>query len=1254
MPSSPKQSDVSSLTENQSIRDGDETRQEKYLLSSDLSTPITNDQIASTLPNVLCTPFTLRSIPLEIISIGTIMSCSHPCATVEKFWRKFKGEYQHPYPIGFKAILRLKRKKHIKTLEGNKSFTLDPIAELIQFQMEVVKGEVGPEFVVTDISSSSRVGSKFSGTSCSQPFKDAFKIYQPVKNGDVDIVEYTYMGISDINDLTGLKAFGFCDIFFQKALNTIARNNDSNLPTKIKFFAGISKARWKSILEREREKLLKEIHQIESKIESAKSTVTKSTRTRTIKRKRKKIVKNYEEDEDENSEVSCTDDSERGGVADSESSQISPKPSERHGVIVPLKKLKMDHSLEDIPSLTPIRAQPSPTMSDTDTVRSMAHDDLELLMPRPITVKASQDSSVAEDSEIEDTTLTRASLVNMAQSPIVDKITVSPCKKKEAPSPAKTTIPIIDSTSIDVTKEPTSPKTTEGQPSNPTTPPNPSTTAKEVINDHIVPEMIPENTEEKNDEITANEKEDQIMKDTPLVVVSTLNDNCRVDPSPFTVQESIVENKEVQAESKQVDKIIAQEDKDEDLLDSPIGSPLTVPKTTTTALFAPTMDINFSDDFDATPPLTSQEKPNEPIQKDLQIPEMLDDDDTPTPQDLSPIQKMFETTHANEATKGDNNYMMEEEEIPGTPTPTDIKPIIEQTIVFDPNMNESSDDDQGPASTPPNNTSRILSYTTPKSDHVENDDTDDDLDIDDKIELSPCKLSPSKRNNPFMQVNYDSEEESPRTPSPKPLGVDLMTSPILNPGGVTSPVMFHSNNKKSTVEIEPTVAIDFDNSLLMDESDEEMEGSSPTLGPPSTSPKPSPLPPPPVCTPPTNERAPSTPVLSTPPRSQPLLSQNSLPLHPIEKINRQHPLKPYNRIRVSSPVINMLFSPSGEPKIAICTKNEVSVRELTGSEWIQTEQYDLYEEKEEFYYVKFSPDSEILIIAGSSFEPSITMTMSLLDDGEGDQLNNQEGITTYHVKFYEIDGQSISNKLSKKPVLSLDDVRAPIKTMEIFENILIVTSTNGDILKYTLSSDFRNRSKVTTMDPLPGKETINSIEFVSEVKNLVIGTSASYLGIWKVNEGKLVQTLPLTPYAMIKSTVLRAVTSGNNQGIFVLGIHIETSQKERQSCAMFFFNEHMSRMHCYDTNPTIPKAITDAGAVSATCMDVTRSASSTPYLVMGTSNGKLLIFNYRTPQCVGLLGDVDGENIGACCFHSRYPLLAVGASKHVVVYYQDK
>ncbi|KAG2392159.1 hypothetical protein C9374_012411 [Naegleria lovaniensis] len=399
----------------------------------------------------------------------------------------------------------------------------------------------------------------------------------------------------------------------------------------------------------------------------------------------------------------------------------------------------------------------------------------------------------------------------------------------------------------------------------------------------------------------------------------------------------------------------------------------------------------------------------------------------------------------------------------------------------------------------------------------------------------------------------------------------------------------------------------------------------------------------------------SSNVSSTPPLVT--LSQNSLPNHPILKINRQHPLKPYSKIKINSPVVNMVFAPIGEPKLAICTKLEVSIRELTGTEWTQTELFDLlFEEQEQFYCVRFTPDAEMLIIARSCFEPSIIMTMSLLDDGNQEE-KNQEGTETFHVRFFEIDGQHQKQTgIEKKPALSLDDIRAPISTMEISGKTLVVSSTNGDVLKYSLGEDLRSRKGVIKCASLNEKEIVSKLEFVSSLPGFVIGTSASYLGIWKLADGSLLRKISLSPFSMIRTTVVQAVTSGSNQGIFLMCVYknSSSSDKNQQNCGLFFLNEATTLVHTFERKDAPQKVLSQTETDIMTSLDVVRDTENAPYLVAGTSRGRLLLFNYRSTQCLGFIVDLDGENVGACCFHDRFSLLAAGGTKNIVIYYQDK
>ncbi|EFC47322.1 hypothetical protein NAEGRDRAFT_78864 [Naegleria gruberi] len=734
-------------------------------------------------------------------------------------------------------------------------------------------------------------------------------------------------------------------------------------------------------------------------------------------------------------------------------------------------------------------------------------------------------------------------------------------------------------------------------------------------------------------------------------------------------------------------------------------NPTTKPSPNKPVLIMPTVDINFNTNDSAdlnspslstptelpnleekletktetapSPPPPTVQKPNISLEKTST--DKLDEDDE-TPQTL-PSMNLDITPPAKEETTKEGNVkqadtMIDDEEVPPTPTP--IKPkekaqspqiVIPPTVYYDPlesqgaNVSDDEmeeDNNPPPMSTPPHNTSRILSYTTPKSDVILEEVEETQYSAV-KIVLNPGDISPSKKKNPFMQVQDDEtdDELSPRTPSQTFEIKDFSSppinfSPILTKANLGSPPIVNKGETldvKPKYELEPTIAVNF--SLNFESEDEEEIPSSPVLASSSAT------------KPVTSENDAdksnlSTPPLSSPPRasfaspmrSQPVLSQNSLPRHPIEKIDKQHPLKSYSRIKIKGPVLNMIFSPVGDPRLTICTKTQVSLIELTGSEWIQTELFGLEnEENEEFYSSKFTPDGEMLIIASSSFEPSITMTMSILDDENPAQA---DGTLSYHIRFFDIDGSSIRSQLGqeKKPLLSLDDVRSPISCMEVYDSTLMVATNNGELLKYMLTSDFTSRVKVVTFQTLNGKEAINNLQFVPELKDFVIGSTNSYIGIWRMSSGKLLQKIALNPYSVIYSSVIKAVTTGANQGIFLVAIHKENVTENAQLCGLFFLNEAATRLHTYNKKD-IPK-LSDSSNDNVTAIGVSGNAEISPYLVTGTSKGLIIIFNCRTAQCVGILQDIEGEKVGSCCFHDKFPLFAAGGTRNVVIYYQTE
>ncbi|KAG2392160.1 hypothetical protein C9374_012412 [Naegleria lovaniensis] len=456
-------------------------------------------------------PFTLRSVPLEIISFGEIVESkpsnyeSSNAATnsarelfhqVEKFWRKFKGEFVHPYPIGFQAILRLRRRRRVKK-SPEADWISDTAIERIQLKLEIIKGEVGPQFVVTDISSSKGVGQRFVGSSCSHPFTEAFQLYQPDEvpdtNENGEIIEYSYLDV-DTDELTGLSAFGFCDLYFQSILNSIAKQAHRYLPDQINIFDGRSKEFWKTTLEREKQKLMMEIVELEKKkqvlmkLSTTKPSTRDSSNPVTTKPRRvvKKRTKRPVMDVEDTPSFADGEDSLKEAVSDSEPSQQQISPNNigsASSIVSPIKKIKMDGTATEEVS-TPNRIEavfPTTNNNAMDLQNdleigpssSSMHDDLELRLLKgsphppssnhqspikPSNMQQSQPTiekrntvsqeSIAEDSDKEDqhvhVTPTRMSLVNMPNSPKLEKINISPAKRNPISLELKDAVDIME------------------------------------------------------------------------------------------------------------------------------------------------------------------------------------------------------------------------------------------------------------------------------------------------------------------------------------------------------------------------------------------------------------------------------------------------------------------------------------------------------------------------------------------------------------------------------------------------------------------------------------------------------------------------------------------------------------------------------------------------------------------------------------------------------------------------------------------
>ncbi|KAL9658319.1 hypothetical protein ABK040_015639 [Willaertia magna] len=1305
----------------------------------------------------LVVPFCLKSVPIEILSIGEIheINPSYSYTSIERYWRKFKGDFVHPYPIGYKSILKLDSAKTSKS-----------------FIMEVKSSELGPVFQITDLQNQN----VYEGNSCSQPWKEACKLYPDEKF---------------IEELTGVRAFGFCDEFLITILNQISIKLDKHLPSRANrtTFMNLNKYQWIELLKTAMEQEKKEIEEMEKKLvelrkqlleEQKKSeTVTDETfpneilnnegnnhkidnaednkaspnGTQTSPKEKTNSVNHSMEEEDfpklrrrrrkqlsngnSQQSVSTSDSLKTPNsiVFDNSSTKLSNStisPNCSPSLPTPLVGIKAidDNNSPTLSSSSEKRKQiektsPENSIKKLKLTEEIMEDDEKItispVLRRISSSFPSQESTVDDSDTEEQVTKLRDTLFNMPKSPKVKKLTISPSKNLNTPLNEDSSPVLQPNLQMDESKTFIAPSLPSQK--------KPSQSLSQLTNkvDTEIQPQEEDNKDNKNDIPEENNQNEKSM--------SIENDNNMIDEDT-TKQETIIEDKQ------EKDMVIEEIINEDELEKTPEELPQTdmenifTPKKESPSPFAerktpsssprtqniviqPTIEINFADDIENIED-NEEMKENDEKEERKAIQSVL----VSSPVISKPSLSIEETTVDNlffgngKLTKEPSSPIIssnlnnniskpslnspESKEIQED-APQFKTPPRDESILRDEVDSQQSDNVQPSATPPPAEISNIIttSFTSPNKNEKPKGEREELVSEDEESALMDDEISTKEEEitKKEDEVSTDEEFESPRTPHTAMSVSGIIASPILSqvnqkpPPFVSSPPIVHPSTglvnspkspesipKVSKIEIEPTIAIDFDEgSPLMDEAtddekqipeennqnnnDHTVELTNPTnieITPPSS----------PILTtqkkPPVQHNIETSPVLQTkkevappftPPRMSLTQTPHTLPNHPIEKINKQFPLKPYNKFTISSSVINMMFAPKGEPRLAICTKTDVSVRELTGMEWIETELFQVTdEEQEEYFYVHFTSNAEYLIVAGSQFEPSMTMTLMDLE-------SERSGSFSYQIKFYELDGLSIGNQSAspttnsfkkQECVLSLSDHSSEITTMQVFtnQNVLLTASKSGEFFKHTFNTEWRKRTKFERMESLPQREPINSIELVKEMPGLIVGVGERKLGIWNI-DGKLLKTLNFDSISIVRGSVLQAITTGNNQGIFLVCIHRELQQQLKQT-GLFFFNEIIQQLHVYKRKDASPSLSQDNMIDNVTCIDTTRYTDKATYLVQGTENGKLIIYNYRNANTVGILVDMENERIGACCFHTTYPLLAVGGERNVIIYYQDK
>ena len=215
-------------------------------------------------------------------------------------------------------------------------------------------------------------------------------------------------------------------------------------------------------------------------------------------------------------------------------------------------------------------------------------------------------------------------------------------------------------------------------------------------------------------------------------------------------------------------------------------------------------------------------------------------------------------------------------------------------------------------------------------------------------------------------------------------------------------------------------------------------------------------------------------------------------------------------------------------------------------------------------------------------------------------------------------------------------------------------------MKYNLDSDWSEcRGQVVMPRRDNSDAPVLSLSFIPTVehKRLLIGTTKSSSLLWDYVSAEYRTVYIEKEIQMYKSVVLRVQT---NKIISVILYHREAALSSAPSqdpnakhTGLYGIGKECRVLHTYKRkdNPSQSQTATQ------TRDNITAFTVASPhsyYMASGTERGRVLIFNYKTTQCVGILVDLDAECISALSFHHHLPLLlAAGQNGTVMIYYQE-
>jgi hypothetical protein len=404
----------------------------------------------------------------------------------------------------------------------------------------------------------------------------------------------------------------------------------------------------------------------------------------------------------------------------------------------------------------------------------------------------------------------------------------------------------------------------------------------------------------------------------------------------------------------------------------------------------------------------------------------------------------------------------------------------------------------------------------------------------------------------------------------------------------------------------------------------------------------------------------------------PKASQHSLPQHPITRINLENDLKLHSKFNAKGSVLSAEFSPvQNDARFVLCTETLVKVFELNGKAWEVTEDIVLADPKsEQFLIAKFVPNGDKLVVAGKFAESIAT--------DETETVTK----TSYSIRIYDLNGESIFNHC----LITRNNVLEPLITLtghnnkildvfiaQVHRRAIICSSDEaGKVILYALESDFASKNAEIELKR-QNNEPVISLNLLPQNKTrapLLIGSTKSSISVWNAITGAYAHTWSIPASMHIHKSTLLMVQEPDDRNfllgfasLFEMAIGSSTQQTPSQEAIVKQAGVlsvgtkqacKVTAIYKRKDNPsqTQSSSATQPARDNLTAMS-THPSSQSLYLVTGTDRGRVLIFNYRYGQCVGILVDMDGDRVTSLGFHKHLPLMVTaGESGNVYIYYQ--